>query len=268
MRISWLLLVLFFVGCSTAAVEDRNPAAAPGAKPPVPRDALQKVMEGCVATADPRALKEPCVQMDRSQGVERGALLIKDEKSKTHFLLVPTSPAPRIVTGIEDPKLLATGAPNYWLSAWSVRDHVAAALGKKVPDQMIGFAANPPFQRTQDILHIHIDCAQPDVVAALKALQPRLTQAWSQPIALHGRPYHIAFVRAELRDFNPFILLARSLAKGDAMGFHTLGVFESDPADMKNHGFFVVEAAGKPPLQQGQRVHAEDLLDPGCSGIR
>ena len=85
---------------------------------------------------------------------------------------------------------------------------------------------------------------------------------------LHGRPYHILFTRTELRDFNPFVVLARSLGRGDAMGFHTLAVFESDPADPRNHGFFLVEAAGRPPLKPGERVHAEDLLDPTCAGIR
>src|SRR5262249_2993961 len=108
MRINLLLvLALALAGCSTTpAHEDPKPAETPQPAP-VPRNHLQKVMETFVSTADTQAFKDPCVQIDRSQGVPRGSVVLKDVKSKTHFLLVPTSPAPTIVTGIEDPKVLA-----------------------------------------------------------------------------------------------------------------------------------------------------------------
>jgi CDP-diacylglycerol pyrophosphatase len=280
MRFAYLVSILVLASCATAppSHEFREPADAPGKI--VPRTALQAQMRKCVAEANSPNFNGDinCVQVDLSQGIEKGWLLLKDPKGPTHFLLVPTrydasihDPTAKdseIVSGIEDSKLLEPDSPNYWAAAWSQREHVSKALGKPISDQALGLAANPPFQRTQDLLHVHMDCVQPKVIVSLQKLQPTLGPDWSKnPVALAGSNFRVAFIQKDdLKDFNPFQFLNKSLVHGDAMEFHALAVIGTDAA-AKDHGFFVLDITGHPPLTNGKRVHAEDLLDPKCTAV-
>ena len=92
------------------------------------------------------------------------------------------SPASRPLT-FSSPDL-----PNYWRAAWAARAYLNARLPHELPRDAIGLAINAASRRSQDQLHIHIDCVAPDVRAALAAYDAKLTADWHVlPFALAGR---------------------------------------------------------------------------------
>jgi CDP-diacylglycerol pyrophosphatase len=111
-----------------------------------------------------------------------------------------------MISGIEDPKILAPGAPNYFADAWKWHDLVS----KTLPREDIGLTINSKNARTQDQLHIHIDCLLPDVVAKVRKNAAGVTDTWAAfPEDLAGDAYVARSVAsADLSGVNPFDLLA------------------------------------------------------------
>src|SRR5262249_47882017 len=77
------------------------------------------------------------------------------------------------VTGIEDPRRPA----GIWAFAWDVaRNHIA-------DERQIALVVNPPGERTQDQLHVHLVRLLPDARGWIASLRPvqaeRLDQAWN-----------------------------------------------------------------------------------------
>src|SRR5882724_7838154 len=62
----------------------------------------------------------PCDSVDISAGWDRGVALLKDMNGPGRMLAIPT----HVVTGIEDPALLASDEPNYFAAAWAARANV------------------------------------------------------------------------------------------------------------------------------------------------
>ena len=120
-----------------------------------------------------------------------------------------------------------------------------------------GLAINSAYGRSQDQLHIHIDCLRPDVRTALRAT--RLGDDWSDlPAPLAGwraRRWAGAGIGAgtgPMRD--PFRMIATPAAD---MGRHTLVLTGAvDPP-----GFVLLDRQAAPPLDRG---HGESLLDHQC----
>jgi CDP-diacylglycerol pyrophosphatase len=116
-------------------------------------------------------------------------------------------------------------------------------------------ALNPRHARSQDQLHIHIECLRKDVALALGRAAPRIADAWS-PIAIDGRPYQALRVMGEeLGGSNPPVLLANGLP-GDRsdMGDFTLVVAAMDFE--KGPGFVLLASNG---------AAGELLLDSTCA---
>ncbi len=81
-------------------------------------------------------------------------------------------------------------------------------VGHDVSRSAVGLALNPQHARSQDQLHIHIECVRADVAAALQAAAPRITDSWS-PIVILGSDYlALKIMGEELGGSNPFHLLA------------------------------------------------------------
>ncbi|MDQ2765132.1 MAG: CDP-diacylglycerol diphosphatase, partial [Pseudomonadota bacterium] len=186
------------------------------------RSALWKIVHGeCVpheqAVHDP----SPCSSVDLARGVARGFAVLKDIKGVAQFLLIPTAR----IGGIEDPAILAPDATNYWDAAWQARYFVDERVHNALPRDAIAFVVNSSLARSQDQLHIHIDCILPDVRAALAVNLDKVEAVWTPfPIPLAGHRYRSIRINQErLDEVNPFRVLADSdpLAGGD-MGMHTL----------------------------------------------
>ena len=146
------------------------------ADPQPDRDALwHLVHEQCVpdqlAAGDPA----PCVEVDLSGGEARGYAILKDRRGARQFLLIPTAR----ITGTDDPALLAPWAPNYLAQAWEARQFTEQRAGGPLPRDRISLTVNSASSRSQDQLHIHIDCLRPDVHDALAAYAADIGPQWS-----------------------------------------------------------------------------------------
>jgi CDP-diacylglycerol pyrophosphatase len=187
-------------------------------------NALWKIVHGqCVANQLAHGDPKPCAAVDLKNGAERGYAVLKDLHGATQYLLIPTQ---RIV-GIESPALLAPDAENYFADAWDARGFVEKALGHALPSDVLSLAVNSKLARTQNQLHIHIDCIRPDVRATLLKLRAGIGDAWA-PLAEPVGGYGYSAMRvmgATLAGHDPFKLLAEGVpgARGD-MQLRTLAV--------------------------------------------
>lgn len=258
--IARVLLVAGLVGALVAQPGAR--AAAPDtAKPITPdRDALWKIINGvCIPDAHLPGNPTPCMLVD----TRRGFVVFRDFQGRAQVLLIPT----RRSAGIEDPQLLAPTAPNYWQEAWEARASFEKRLGRKAPREVVGLAINSALGRTQDQLHIHVDCLRPDVIATLRARGDAIGARWSDlPEPLAGRRYRAMRLAGEdlgVRD--PFKLLAAGdpAARAD-MGRQTLVVAGYRSA-RGEPGFLLLSHRAEPAT--GDRAHGEDLLDHACKAL-
>ena len=125
----------------------------------------------------------PCSLVDLKQGRELGYVILKDIVGIAQFLLMPTAR----ITGMESPELLAPGMPNYWDLAWRSRHFVDERLHTELPREAVSLAVNSMYGRTQNQMHIHIDCVRVDVRDAIAAHAAAIGPAWAPfPVTLAG----------------------------------------------------------------------------------
>jgi CDP-diacylglycerol diphosphatase len=141
------------------------------------------VHEKCVPDQQANKNPAPCVMVDLSGSEEGGVAILKDINGIAQHLAIPT----RRIAGVESPDLLDPGLPNYWRSAGAARSYLNARLPHELPRDAIGLAINAASRRSQDQLHIHIDCVAPDVRDALAAYGAKLSADWHVlPFTLRG----------------------------------------------------------------------------------
>ena len=245
--------------------------AALSALIPVLGVALGALLLAVAARADPNALwrivHEDCVPKAEAGGgtgacaaidLQAGWALLKDNapSKKQQFLLIPTAR----VSGIEDPAVLAPGAPDWFGAAWAERGWVARRLGRDLDRSWTILAINAPGARTQAQLHIHIGCVRAEVRAGLAAWAAMPPERWSATDFVdRGHRYRV--MRILGRDPGrptPFQRLAELPAARADRGAYSLAVlgarFGAAP------GFFLLAASPAP----GPRIGAEALMAPDC----
>ena len=212
------------------------------------RDALRQIVEErCLPDWVQHGDPAPCERVHLD-----GYAVLADAKGGAHFLLIPTT----TIAGIESPDVLNPRAPNFFAAAWQARDRVAAVLGHDVRRDDIGLAVNSREHRSQDQLHIHIECLGGEVHRALQAAAERLSDHWSAVNIGRWQYQGMRVMGAELAEVNPFALLAERLpgARQD-MGAYTLMVagmqFKDGP------GFILLTGKNVPGT--------EVLLDSTCA---
>jgi CDP-diacylglycerol pyrophosphatase len=186
-------------------------------------NALWDIVNGqCVPDQQAHRNPAPCAEVDLDGGELRGHAVLKDLVGATQFLLIPTER----IDGIESPEIVASDAPNYFAAAWRARTFVEQRAGRALPRDWLSLAINSADARTQNQLHIHIDCVRADVHQALAAHIGDIGPAWAPfPVPLVGQPYRVMAVwGSELDSVNPFRALADGLTPGDSMGPQTLAV--------------------------------------------
>jgi len=178
--------------------------------PALDPNALWAIVHGyCVPNEQQHGNPAPCAAVDLTQGVGRGYAVIKDPFGPTQYLLVPT----RRITGIEDSALLAPDAVNYFAAAWNARSLVGKAVGRELPDDALSVAVNSPLARSQNQLHIHIDCIDANVRSAIARGGTNISERWSlldTPLGGH-RFNAIRVMGTTLAGHNPFKLLAEGV---------------------------------------------------------
>ena len=218
--------------------------------------ALWDIVNGqCVPDQRMTGEPAPCALVDVDGGEPRGYAVLKDLVGATQFLLIPTAR----IAGIESPEILAADAPNYFADAWRARSYVEQRAGRGLPRDWMSLAINSSAARSQNQLHIHIDCVRADVRDALAARAVDIGPTWAPlSVPLAGQSYRAMAVDGDELDVNPFRLLADGLAAGDSMGAQTLVVVGSTGTDGRP-GFVLL--AGRADAATPGSGHGEDLQD-------
>lgn len=236
-------------------------AAAPAAR--ADPDVLWKIVhEHCVPN-EQHGSPAPCALVDLHDGVAGGWGVLKDISGATQYLVIPTAR----VTGIEDPHLLQPGVPNYFAAAWRERGYTERAAGHALPRDALSLAVNSPFGRSQNQLHIHIDCIRRDVRDALRHLFARIGDRWAPlpaPLARH-RYWAMRVIAEDLGSADPFKLLAdKKPGAAAAMNRQTLVV--TGAAFGGRPGFILL--ASQLDLAHGNHASGEELQDHACALAR
>jgi CDP-diacylglycerol pyrophosphatase len=196
-------------------------------------------------------LPAPCLKVDR----ERGFAVLRAPHDATRILVAPT----RKIEGVESPLLLRPDAPKIWSYAWDNRGKVAAAASRPLSWADIGMAVNSSGARSQDQLHIHVDCVDARLQRALRAHPPR-SDGWSALDLPLANRYRAKRIGPKDLERNIFKMVADEIpgAKG-RMGEQSLAVVGYE-APSGEQGFVVLAAGGD--------SHAENLLDHQCLADR
>jgi CDP-diacylglycerol pyrophosphatase len=224
--------------------------------------ALWKIVNGqCVPHEESEHNPSPCAAVNITNGVEKGFAVLKDKNGIAQFLLIATAR----IGGIEDPALLAPGETNYWEAAWQARSFVEQRLHTSLPRDALSLAINSVKGRTQDQLHIHVDCIRPDIHDTLVANLDKITTAWAPlPTPLAGHLYRaIRIDQSTLVGVDPFHLLADADPKAsEDMGMHTLVTVGATLPD-NTSGFVLLDDHAD--LAAGDRASGEELQDHTCA---
>jgi CDP-diacylglycerol pyrophosphatase len=230
------------------------------AKPPAGSSALWHVVHDlCVTDMKVSGLPAPGVEVNL-----KGRFAVrKDLRGVTQLLLMPTDR----IYGIESDRLLEDDSPNYWQDAWAARPLFDKGAGRAVPREDLGLAINSAYGRTQNQLHIHIDCLKPRVRDMLEADQRRIGLVWAPfPITFSGHRYRARRVMGEnLGERDPFKLLAEDPRARIDMGRETLVVAGMMFAGDKPGFVLLSDRADLTRMDQGA---GEELLDHSCAVLK
>ncbi|SAL57927.1 CDP-diacylglycerol pyrophosphatase [Caballeronia telluris] len=229
--------------------------AAPCARAHNPNALWEIVHDSCVPAAEGADIAQKCIDVNLAGGYA----VLKDIVGVAQYLLIPTTR----IGGIESADLLVPGTPNYFRAAWQARRFVDEALDRDMPRDTLSLAINSAYGRTQNQLHIHIDCLAPDVVAALREYGPRAGTDWSPfPVLLRGHAYRIRRIDdADLARTDPFKLLAPDVAReGQVMAEQTLLLAGATLRD-GTPAFYLLNDHVKP----GDWASSEELQDHSCA---
>ncbi len=231
---------------------------APAARAADPSALWHIVHDRCVPDTQQNHDPAPCVAVDLAHGYA----VLKDRDGDTQFLLIPTAR----ISGIEDPAILAPDAPDYWDAAWQARRYVEQRAGHALARDVLSLAINSTSGRSQDQLHIHVDCLRADVRAALAQHQAEIGPQWSAfPVPLAGHRYRaMRLTQGDLGTTNPFRLLAADVPQPE-MGAHTLVVAGTTFAP-DQPGFILLDDRADPAA--GDVGSGETLQDHACALAR
>jgi CDP-diacylglycerol pyrophosphatase len=234
------------------------PAGAHAADP----SALWNIVSGkCVPHEQTERDPSPCSSVDLSEGLQKGFVVLKDRDGVAQFLLIPTAR----ISGIEDPAILQPDATNYWNAAWQARYFVEERLNTSLPRDGITLAINSSVGRSQNQLHIHIDCIRPDVRKVLAANLDKVGGIWTPfPIPLAGHSYQAIRINQETLDgVDPFRVLVNGDPKtGGDISQHTLVLVGETFADGSS-GFVLLD--DQADLLAGDHASGEQLQDHTCA---
>ncbi|MDN5873755.1 MAG: CDP-diacylglycerol diphosphatase [Sinobacteraceae bacterium] len=252
-----LVLALALTAC-THAVTPTHSELRPHSNPNL---LWHLVHDGCVPAARlGRYPPKPCTEVSAPPGhSDRGYAVLKDIRGRYQYLVLPIAR----ITGIESQALLQPDAPNYLADAWSARLYVEAALHKDLPRYMLSLAVNSKYGRSQNQLHIHVDCIRVDVHKTLRRLLPGISVQWKTlPEPLQGHVYLARWVAGATLSIKPFRSLAVALPDGAGMaeyGFAVVGALSTagDP------GFILL--ATRADIGTGNYASSEELQDHSCA---
>ena len=221
------------------------------------RGLLWRVVQACVATHQLIGTPFPCLAVDTRDGTQRGYAVVRAPFETTHIVVTPTARVP----GIEATTLQAADAPAYLADAWSARHFVTDGMAH-LPDRTdLALAVNSRPGRSQDQLHIHVDCIQPRIKRALldnaRGIKPG---SWTRVAVLPHGPRYSATVLDDLAGANIFRLVQDGLQVAqNEMDEVTIVVVG---ASVEGRPGFIVLARRRAGSRD--EAHGEALMDHGC----
>ena len=217
---------------------------------------LWKVVgEQCVPNARDRSDPGPCTTVD----FQKRYAVLKDINGRAQYLLIPTDR----VSGIESAEILYGGSPEYWVGAWAAGRYVDAKLKATLAPTQLGLEINSSQRRSQDQLHIHVDCMRNDIADALAPYRHDTPGTWRWT-TLDGKRYRVTRVTRLDDGGNPFRVVARDLGAQQSMAVQTILVTGAGP-DTARDGWLVVNSGLD---VEGGTGTAEGLLDHSCALAR
>ncbi|MGA2951177.1 MAG: CDP-diacylglycerol diphosphatase [Caulobacteraceae bacterium] len=248
-RLAQALAVLLIASCASER---------PFIPPPPPIHANGQVLwriihDQCVPGQLARGDPAPCALVSPD-----GFVVLKDRDGATQYLVMPTAK----ITGIEDPSVLTPQAINYFSAAWGQRHYVDDRLGRPLDRTRVSVAVNSIYGRSQDQLHLHVDCLDASVGTALASVRAPTKGRW-RPIRLKGHAYHALWIADDaLIATNPFKLLAASIPGARrAMGAWTLALVGARGRGGAP-GFYILADRVDPAARDW--AEAEELQDHAC----
>ncbi|HEX7913039.1 MAG TPA: CDP-diacylglycerol diphosphatase [Paraburkholderia sp.] len=218
----------------------------------VDSNALWKIVDmRCVPSQQATGTPGQCTFVD----LDKRYVILKDIVGHSQHLLIPTDR----ITGIESPLVLAPHAQDYWVDAWDARQYVEKSVKRSLPDNQLGLEINSQYRRTQNQLHIHIDCMRGDISEALARHAKDTPDEWHWD-TLGGNRYRIMRITTLTQASNPFRLVARDNKDAEAMAGQTILVTGAGPS-AEQDGWLVVNSGMGVDNGSGS---AEGLLDHAC----
>lgn len=144
--------------------------------------------------------------------------VLVDDKERQVFYRIPggiqvlAMPIDKI-TGVEDPALLKPETPNFFADAWDRRSLVLSMLPKPISRDSISLVVNAQTARSQNQLHIHIDCLSAETRDDFRKAATTATEQWALiGFKINGHDFLARKVKGPMLDgFNPFLEIAKTL---------------------------------------------------------
>jgi CDP-diacylglycerol pyrophosphatase len=173
------------------------------------RKILWEFVQTCAPASARLGVAFPCEEVILTKQGDYGSVLIKSPLHRTEFLLAPIT----AVAGLESPSARSTDSAQLWNGAWEARQKIEARLGHGLPRSAVGLAVNSRIERSQDQLHIPVDCLLESVERTLALDGPKKDAPWRPfPLILKGHPYWIMAVdEPDLRTTNVVGLVVAGL---------------------------------------------------------
>ena len=229
------------------------------------RGLLWRVVQTCMANHYVTGGAFPCLQVETASGAASGYVVLRAPLEDTHVILTPTV---RTI-GIEAERLRASGAPDYFQDAWSIRHFVTDGLTRQPARDDIAMAVNSKPGRSQDQLHIHVDCIRPAVKQSLERQAASLhLQGWTQISILPHAPRYWAMplARDDLTGVNVFKIVASGLKIDPDRMDDTTIVVAGSGAVSDRPGFIIL--ARQRVSHSRDEAHGEALLNHSCAAFR
>ncbi len=228
------------------------------------RGLLWRVVQACVASHDLIGGSFPCLAVELGRGPGRGFAVLRAPFESTHLVVTPTVRT----SGIEADRLLAADAPNYFANAWGARHFVSEALQRQPNRDDFALAVNSRPGRSQDQLHIHVDCVRRDVKQSLAQQIGHLhAGTWSPITVLPRAPRYVATLldEADFARSNIFAIVQAGL--GVPPGGMDQVTIVAVAAEVRGKPAFVLLARRRIPNSRDE-AHGEALMDHACNAFR
>ena len=228
----------------------------PAAAGPDPsRDVLWAALKTCVLAKRVANRTFPCLSVDLGDGGRPGSAVLRAPGEPTHIVVMPTD----TVAGLEARVLQGPAGTAYWRAALAARPFVSDALNGKLPPGAVGLAVNSARGRSQDQLHIHLDCLRPSVLKAVRAHGRQVRHTWSRfPVPLTGdRFYALRVPEAEAAQFNPFAALHTLPGARPDLHRTSFAALATPPGDPEP-GYILL-------AYRAPNASAEDVMDHSCT---